>query len=286
MIAMGVSDDDVGHRLAAHGVKERSRMAAIERPRIDDRDLAAADDIGQRPREGERAWIIGEDTPHAGRNVVDDARSEVERALERDVFGHSGMTFWRGFLQKGKACSGKTYIPSFRGSAVGREPGIHNHRSGSMDSGLASASLRRPGMTRLTEHISIKRPASSRPAKAFFRSTTSYVPTRSGTFSLRSAAMTESAVIRPVLGFSDGTFSIENENRAESESTSMEWQFRVTAGSAHISIVVRSGPMPARERAATTLTFSGKPAAASRAVPAKTHLAALSPSTEMPFFTR
>jgi hypothetical protein len=43
----------------------------------------------------------------------------------------------------------KILVQSFRGSAAGREPGIHNHKSGSMDSGLASASLRRPGMTRL-----------------------------------------------------------------------------------------------------------------------------------------
>src|SRR5262245_935670 len=41
-------------------------------------------------------------------------------------------------------------VPSFPGAAVGREPGIHNQRSGSMDSGFASASRRRPGMTRLT----------------------------------------------------------------------------------------------------------------------------------------
>src|SRR5262249_12341687 len=66
-----------------------------------------------------------------------------------------------------------------------------------------------------------------------------YVPTRRGALSLRSAAMTDSAVMRPVLGLSDGIFSIENEKRAESESTSMEWQFRVTVGSAQISIVVR-----------------------------------------------
>src|SRR5262245_53171658 len=103
MIAMGVSDDDVGHRLAAHCVEERSRVAAIERPRIDDRDPAAADDVGQRPLEGERAWIIGEDTPHAGRHVVNDAGSEVESAIERYVFGHSRMTFWRGVLQTDKA---------------------------------------------------------------------------------------------------------------------------------------------------------------------------------------
>jgi hypothetical protein len=38
---------------------------------------------------------------------------------------------------------------SFRGEADegGREPGIHNHRLGVMDSGLASASRRRTGMT-------------------------------------------------------------------------------------------------------------------------------------------
>ena len=47
------------------------------------------------------------------------------------------------------------------------------------------------------------------------------VPTRNGAVSLRKVAMTESATIFPVLGFSDGTFSIENVKCAESESTSM-----------------------------------------------------------------
>src|ERR1043165_1681756 len=49
-----------------------------------------------------------------------------------------------------------------------------------------------------------------------------HVPTRSGACSLRSAARTERAVIRPVLGFSDGTFSIANVKRAEAASTSIE----------------------------------------------------------------
>ena len=57
----------------------------------------------------------------------------------------------------------------------------------------------------------------------------------------------------------------------------MVWQLRVTAGSAQISIMVRSGPMPASESAATTLTLAGKPAAASRAVPANTRLAVVQP---------
>src|SRR5579871_5155570 len=115
---------------------------------------------------------------------------------------------------------------------------------------------------------------------------TPYVPTRNGAWSLRSVAITDNATMRPVLGFSDGTFSIVNENRAASASTSMKGQFLTTAGSAQMSIVVRSGPMPARDSAAATLTFSGKPAAASRAVPANTRFAALRPSTEMPFLTR
>ena len=50
-----------------------------------------------------------------------------------------------------------------------------------------------------------------------------------------------------------------NVNRAESASTSMVWQFRSTDGSAQISIVVRSGPIPASDRAAATLTLAGKP---------------------------
>jgi hypothetical protein len=53
-------------------------------------------------------------------------------------------------LRTDDACAVETFTPSFRGSAAGREPAIHNDSSGSMDSGLASASLRRPGMTRLT----------------------------------------------------------------------------------------------------------------------------------------
>ena len=47
------------------------------------------------------------------------------------------------------------------------------------------------------------------------------VPTRSGARSFLRAAMTESAVMRPVLGLSVGMFSIDIEKEALSESTSM-----------------------------------------------------------------
>jgi hypothetical protein len=48
------------------------------------------------------------------------------------------------------------------------------------------------------------------------------LPTRRGEFSLRSAASTDRAVIRPVFGFSEGTFSIARVSLAESLSTSIE----------------------------------------------------------------
>src|SRR5262249_11815113 len=112
------------------------------------------------------------------------------------------------------------------------------------------------------------------------------VPTRRGERSLRRAASTESAVIRPVRGLSEGIFSIETVKRAESLSTSTVWQLRSTDGLAHISDTVRSGPIPASASAAATLTLAGNPAAASRAVPENTSLGSFSPSTEMPFASR
>ena len=47
-------------------------------------------------------------------------------------------------------------------------------------------------------------------------------------------------------------------------------------------MVVRSGPMPASDNAATTLTLAGNAAAASRADPLNTHSADFNPSSEIP----
>src|SRR5687767_2778120 len=86
-----------------------------------------------------------------------------------------------------------------------------------------------------------------------------HVPTRSDARSLRRQAMTESAVMRPVFGFSDGIFSIDMERRAEFDSTSIRCVLRVNVGSAQISIFVRSGPIPASDSAAATFRFAGNP---------------------------
>ncbi len=91
---MGVGDDDMRHRLAAHGIEQRGKVGRVDRPRIHDCDLAATDDVAERPLECERARIVSQDAPHAGHDIVHDARSEIENAIERNVLGHSGMTFY------------------------------------------------------------------------------------------------------------------------------------------------------------------------------------------------
>ncbi len=65
-------------------------------------------------------------------------------------------------------------------------------------------------------------------------------------------------------------FSIVMVRSEESDFTTMVCVLRVTAGSAQISARVRSGPMPASDRATATFTLAGKPAMASRAVPSNT----------------
>src|SRR5882757_1943538 len=107
------------------------------------------------------------------------------------------------------------------------------------------------------------------------------VPTRSGARSLRRQAITDNAVIIPVFGFSDGIFSIDIENRAESASTSTRCVLRVTLGSAQISSVVRSGPIPASDSATATFRLAGNPLAASRAVPSNTFSGSVRPSMSM-----
>src|SRR5258708_40082965 len=88
---------------------------------------------------------------------------------------------------------------------------------------LSIASDGLPDVSRKSRYPGSKEPSAERPDQ---------VPTASGACILRNIAITDSATFLPVLGFSDGMFSIESVNRALSESTSMEWQFRVTDGSA------------------------------------------------------
>jgi hypothetical protein len=64
--------------------------------------------------------------------------------------GVEGKALTRLRLRPTRRVFRQNFVQSFRGSAAGREPGICNHGSGNMGSGL-SASPRRPGMMRLTK---------------------------------------------------------------------------------------------------------------------------------------
>jgi len=93
LAAVGMSDQDMGHGLAAHRVEQRRRMRPIVGAGIDDRDLASAHDVADGTGEGERARIVAEDPAHAGPDFVDDAWTKRKVAIERDVVGISHGIF-------------------------------------------------------------------------------------------------------------------------------------------------------------------------------------------------
>ena len=68
--------------------------ARIVRARIDDRDLAAPDDVADRPLEGERPGVVGDDAAHAGRDLLGAAGLQVEDLVVRDVVSHAGPVFF------------------------------------------------------------------------------------------------------------------------------------------------------------------------------------------------
>ena len=90
MVAVGVGDEYLGDGLAAHGVEQGGDMGIVVRPRIEDRDFAAADDVAHRPLEGERSRIVGDNGAHARRHFRSLARHEIERLVVADVVTHAG----------------------------------------------------------------------------------------------------------------------------------------------------------------------------------------------------
>src|SRR5437588_4742870 len=85
VIAMGVSDKNVGDGFAPHGGKERGYMRLVERSRIDDGDVTAADDIGHRAGDRERSGIVGKHSSHAGDDFLRFSRREIAALIEWDV---------------------------------------------------------------------------------------------------------------------------------------------------------------------------------------------------------
>jgi hypothetical protein len=89
MIAMGVGDENMRHRFAAHGVEQRLDVGVIRRAGIDDGDLSAPDDVAHGTLERERAGIIRQQPAHARDDVLDHTGSKVESFVEADVVLHA-----------------------------------------------------------------------------------------------------------------------------------------------------------------------------------------------------
>ena len=85
MVAVGVRDEDVRDGLAAHGRKQRLDMGRRVRARIDDRDLAAADDVAAGAGEGVGAGIVGDDPAHERAHREAGAGADREVEVEGEV---------------------------------------------------------------------------------------------------------------------------------------------------------------------------------------------------------
>src|SRR5690242_16595652 len=81
MVAMSMRYQYVCHRLATHGIEQCGSVRLIVGTWVDDRNIALADDIADRPGKGERARIVAQDAPHARPHFLDDTGLEGEVAV-------------------------------------------------------------------------------------------------------------------------------------------------------------------------------------------------------------
>ena len=86
---MGVGHENMGDGFAADRIEQGCDMRLIERTGVDDGNLAFADDIGQRSLERERAWIVGEDAPHARCDPLHRIGRKVEALVEGNIVAHA-----------------------------------------------------------------------------------------------------------------------------------------------------------------------------------------------------
>ena len=86
---MGVVHETVGDGLATHGIEQRRNVRLVERTGIDDGDLTATDNIGDRPSERERTRIVGKQPANPGRDLFHLAGRKTEAFVERNVITHA-----------------------------------------------------------------------------------------------------------------------------------------------------------------------------------------------------
>ena len=93
---MCVCDEDMRDGLAAHGIEQRRDVSRIVRSRIDDRDLAAPDDVADRALEGEWSRVVGNDAANAWSDFFGAAGLELKNLVVRNVVSHAGPVFLLG----------------------------------------------------------------------------------------------------------------------------------------------------------------------------------------------
>ena len=82
MVAMAMRHEDICEALAFDRGGDRLQMPLVGGTRIDDGDLAAADDVAIGAEKGIGAGIVGDDTPNAGRDLLGDAIIDILTAIE------------------------------------------------------------------------------------------------------------------------------------------------------------------------------------------------------------
>src|SRR4030095_14961925 len=70
MVAGGGGDEQVGDPFARYRPDERVCVRGVAGPRVDDRDVAVADDVGAGSLERELARVVGDHATDPGRDAI------------------------------------------------------------------------------------------------------------------------------------------------------------------------------------------------------------------------
>ena len=82
MVAMAVRDEDMRQPLVLDRGGNRLQVPLVGGTRVDDGDVAAADEIAIGAEKGVGARIVGDDTPDARRDLLGDAIVDILTAIE------------------------------------------------------------------------------------------------------------------------------------------------------------------------------------------------------------
>ena len=91
---MAVGDEDMGEPLALDRGGDRLQVPLVGGTRVDDGDVAAADDIAIGAEEGVGAGIVGDDAPDARRDLLGDAVVDILAAIEGKLRRHGLLSCW------------------------------------------------------------------------------------------------------------------------------------------------------------------------------------------------